>query len=409
MATEQIQTLVVGGGQAGLAMSHMLKERGCEHLVLERHRIAERWRSERWDGLRFQFPNWSVTLPNFPFQSAEPHAYASAREIADFIGAYARFVMPPIRCGVNVQRLRCRDASAGFVAKTSQGEIAARNVVVATGPYQRPSQPSFLPEKVDLLQIHASSYRNPAQLPSGAVLIIGGGASGAQIAEELVHAGRTVYLSIGKHRRLPRRYRGRDLIWWMSALGLDRVPAENRGEHNSLPLISGAFGGNTIDFRQFAAMGVILLGRLVSVSGRVFEFAPDLAKNIADGDMSLMMFLDMVDAHINCHNMLAPDEPSAREMLPDPPNLATATKRLDLRTEGISTIISATGYAYDFGWIDAPLVLDQRSRPIHRMGITDLPGFYFVGLQWLSTVRSSLLSGVGEDAQRLADHIKARG
>lgn len=408
MATEKVQTLVVGEGQAGLAMSHMLKERGCEHLVLERHRIAERWRSERWDGLRFQFPNWSVTLPDFPFQSAEPNAYASAREIADFVAAYGRFVMAPVRCGVNVQRLRCRDAPAGFVAETSQGEIASRNVVVATGPYQRPSQSSFLPETADFLQLHASKYRSPAQLPSGAVLIIGAGASGAQIAEELVRAGRTVYLSIGKHRRLPRRYRGRDLIWWMSALGLDRVPAEHRGEHNSLPLISGAFGGNTVDFRQFAAMGVILLGRLVSVNRRVFEFAPDLAKNIADGDMSLMMFLDMVDAHINRHNLLAPIEPAAREILPDPPNLAAPIGRLDIGIEGISTIISATGYAYDLGWVDAPLVLDRQSRPIHRNGITDLPGFYFVGLQWLSTVRSSLLSGVGEDAQRLADHIAAR-
>lgn len=408
MSHEHVHTLVVGGGQAGVAMSHMLKKRGREHLVLERGRVAERWWSERWDGLRFQFPNWSVSLPEFPFRSSEPDAYASARQIADFITAYAHFVAPPIRCGVNVHRLRCRGSRGGFVAETSQGEITAENVVVATGPYQRPMQATCLPESADLLLIHASNYRKPAELPSGAVLIIGAGASGAQIAEELVHAGRKVYLSIGKHRRLPRRYRGHDLIWWMSALGIDRIPAEDRGEHKSLPLISGAFGGNTIDFRQFAAMGVTLLGRFRSVSGRIFQFARDLPENIPSGDASLITFLDLVDAHIRSHNLVAPEDPAVRKILPDPPCLSASIEQLDFRAEGISTIISATGYTYDFGWIDVPLVLNLERKPIHRNGTTELSGFYFLGLQWLSTVRSSLLSGVGEDAARIADEIAAR-
>jgi putative flavoprotein involved in K+ transport len=405
MTQEHIQTLVVGGGQAGLAMSHMLKKRGREHLVLERGRIAERWLSERWDGLRFQFPNWSVSLPDFPFRCSEPDGFASARQIADFITEYARFVSPPIRCGVNVHRLRSRGLPGGFVAETSDGEIAAENVVVATGPYQRPTQPASLLESDGFLLIHASNYLTSSQLPPGAVLIIGAGASGAQIAEELVRAGRKVYLSIGRHRRLPRRYRGHDLIWWMSALGIDRIPAERRGEHSSLPLISGAFGGNTIDFRRFAAMGVTLLGRFTSVRGVAFQFARDLSENIATGDASLISFFDMVDAHIRRHGLRAPEEPAARKILPDPPCLSAPIEQIDLRTDGITSIIAATGYTYDFGWIDVPLVLDQQCKPIHKSGTTQFPGFYFLGLQWLSTVRSSLLSGVGEDAARIADLI----
>jgi putative flavoprotein involved in K+ transport len=222
MPVEQVETLIIGGGQAGLTMSHRLKQRGLAHLVLERHRIAERWRSERWDGLKFQFPNWSVRLPDFPFPHSDPDAFASTGDILDFITAYADFVAPPLRCGVAVTRLRCRDGASGFVAETSNGSIEAKNVVVATGPYQRAVIPAVVRDAVGVFQIHASRYLNPGQLPPGAVLVVGAGASGAQIAEELLRAGRHVYLAVGRHTRLPRRYRGRDLIWWLSAMGIDQ-------------------------------------------------------------------------------------------------------------------------------------------------------------------------------------------
>jgi putative flavoprotein involved in K+ transport len=235
MPVERIQTLVVGGGQAGLAMSYCLKQRGLPHLVLERGRIAERWRSERWDGLRFQFPNWSVRLPDFPFQHSDPDGFATASEIAEFVCAYAAFVAPPIRCSVEVTRLRRRDNEpSGLVAETSDGTIEASNVVVATGPYQRRAIPHLLDEGSGVFQVHASRYQNPAQLPSGAVLVVGCGASGAQIAEELNRAGRRVYLSVGRHRRMPRRYRGRDLIWWLAAMGLLQRPTAERGPDRSL-------------------------------------------------------------------------------------------------------------------------------------------------------------------------------
>ena len=197
MPVEQVETLVIGGGQAGLAMSHRLKQRGRAHLVLERYRVAERWRSERWDGLRFQFPNWSISLPDFPLPNADPDGFASSGEIADFITAYAAFIAAPIRCGVAVTALRSRDRASGFVAETSDGPIEADNVVVATGPYQRPAVPASLRDDLNVFQVHASRYQNPGQLPPGAVLVIGSGASGAQIAEELLRAGRRVYLSVG--------------------------------------------------------------------------------------------------------------------------------------------------------------------------------------------------------------------
>ena len=238
MGVEQIQTLVIGGGQAGLAMSHRLKQRGLAHLVVERHRIAERWRTERWDGLMFQFPNWSVSLPEFAFPHTEPDAFATTGEIVQFIEAYAAFVDPPIRCGVAVTRLRRRDGATGFVAETSGGVIEAENVVVATGPYQGAVMPDLLRGHA-VFQVHASRYRNPDQLPPGAVLVVGSGASGAQITEELCRAGRHVYLSVGAHTRLPRRYRGRDLIWWLGEMGIDQTPVEARGPSRLLPLITG--------------------------------------------------------------------------------------------------------------------------------------------------------------------------
>ena len=407
MPSERVETLIVGGGQAGLALSHMLSQRGCRHLVLERGRIAERWRTERWDGLRFQFPNWSVQLPDFPFPHADPDAFATSAEIVDFLAAYADFIAAPIRCGVTVTAVRRRPGTSGFLAETSDGPIESANVVVATGPYQRPIIPALLPEDAGLFQVHASRYREPDQLPRGAVLIVGSGASGAQIAEELVRAGRHVYLSVGRHRRLPRRYRGRDLIWWLTELGLDQTPVEKRGPDKSLPLITGAYGGHTIDFRHFARQGMTLLGRVAAARQGALELAPDLAESLAFGDAAHTAFLDMADAYVARHGLDMPQEPAARAVQADPPCLVEPLRCLDLKGAGIGAVIWATGYDCDFSWLDVP-VLDARGEPVHRGGITDVPGLYFIGLQWLSKMNSSFLAGVGDDAARLADHIARR-
>jgi putative flavoprotein involved in K+ transport len=404
MAVERIQTLVIGGGQAGLTMSHRLKQRGLPHLVLERHRIAERWRSERWDGLRFQFPNWSVRLPEFAFPHDDPDGFSPSRDILDFITAYADFVAPPIRCGVAVTALR--RGESGFVAESSGGAIEADNVVVATGPYQRAVIPAIA-ENMELFQVHASRYANPQQLPDGAVLVVGAGASGAQIAEELLRAGRRVFLSVGRHTRLPRRYRGRDLIWWLREMRVDQTPVEMRGPSRLLPVISGAHGGDTIDFRRFAAEGVSLLGRITAARDGVLEVAPDLADSLASGDATYAGFLERADAHVELAKLELPEDPAARARLPDPASVTAPLRRLDLGAENVTSVIWATGYGVDFGWIDLP-VLNPQGEPIHRQGISTVPGLYFLGLQWLSKMSSSFLSGVGDDAAVLADHIASR-
>jgi putative flavoprotein involved in K+ transport len=406
MPVERIDTLVIGGGQAGLTMSHRLKQRGIDHLVLERHRIAERWRSERWDGLMFQFPNWSVRLPEFAFPHGDPDGFSAVAAIVKFIEDYAAFVAPPIRCGVAVTRLR-RGDNGGFIAETQDGNIAAQNVVVATGPYQRPLRPSLLRDHPGLFQVHASDYKNPAQLPDGAVLVIGAGASGAQIAEELRRAGRRVVLSVGRHSRLPRRYRGRDLFRWLADIGIDQTPVELRGPTRLLPVISGADGGHTIDFRRFAADGVTLLGRVAAVRDGVIAIAPDLAESIANGDAAYAMFLGVVDDFVRTRGLDCPDDPAARAPWPDPPCLIEPLRQLDLGAADINAVIWATGYGLDLGWIEIP-VLDANGEPRHRHGVSEVPGLYFLGLQWLSKMKSSFLSGVGDDAADLADHIADR-
>jgi putative flavoprotein involved in K+ transport len=405
MPIEHIDTLVIGGGQAGLVMSYRLKQRGIAHLVLERARIAERWRSERWDGLKFQFPNWSVRLPDFAFPHTEPDAFATTDEIVKFIDAFAAFVTPPIRCGVEVTRLQRRDGG-GFIAETADGPIDANNVVVATGPYQRALVPDLLREH-PVFQVHANSYRNPDQLPSGAVLVVGSGASGAQIAEELHRAGRRVFLSVGQHTRMPRRYRGQDLTWWFGALGLFEMTAEQRGPIRVNPSITGAYGGYTIDFRRFAADGITLLGRVLTARDGMLELAPGLAESLANGDIYYAAFLDMLDAHLERHGLDLPDDPAARTVLADPSCLTEPIRRLDLGREDIHAVIWATGYDVDFSWIDLP-VRDSSGEPLHRGGMSEVPGLYFLGLPYLSKLYSAFLSGVGDDAAVLADHIAAR-
>jgi putative flavoprotein involved in K+ transport len=403
---DRVETLIIGGGQAGLAMSHMLRQRGRRHIVLERHRIAERWRSERWNSLKFQFPNWSVRLPDFPLRCTDCDGFATSADIVDFISAYADFVAAPVRCGVAVTALRRHDSSYGFVAETSGGSIKARNVVVATGPYQRSVIPA-LSKDIDLFQVHASEYKDPDQLPAGAVLVVGSGASGAQVSEELIRAGRRVYLSVGRHRRMPRRYRGRDLTWWLNELGMTDMPVERRGPSKALPLITGAYGGHTIDFREFAAQGIILLGHVEAVRNGTIAIAPDLADSVEEGDATYKAFLDLVDAHVERHGMNMPSDPAARRMHSNPPCLSDPIGKIEFRASGINAVVWATGYEVDFSWVDIP-VFDRRGGLIHRGGITELPGLYFLGLQWLSKMNSSFLSGVGDDAARLADHIAAR-
>lgn len=404
MAAEKIDTLVVGGGQAGLAMSEHLSTCGIPHLVLERHRIAERWRSERWDSLVANGPAWHDRFPGMEFSETDPEAFAPKEQVADYLVAYAEKIAAPVRCGVEVRGVRKNTGKPGFRVETSDGVIEANNVVAATGPFQRPVVPKVVPETVGVTQLHSTAYRNPEQLPDGAVLVVGSGSSGAQIADELLGAGRRVYLSIGPHERPPRRYRGLDYCWWLGVLGKwDVITPEPHMAHVTIS-VSGAHGGHTVDFRAFAGQGMTLLGMTQSLEDGVLRFAPDLADNLAQGDAYYLSMLDEADAYAVRNDLDLPDEPSARDVAPDPGCVTNPILELDLAEAGISAIVWATGFALDFSWLQVD-AFDENGRPKHQRGVSAEPGVYFLGLPWLSRRGSSFIWGVWHDAKYLADQI----
>lgn len=403
--TETIHTLVIGGGQAGIATSAHLRKLGLPHLVLERDRIAERWRSWRWDSLVANGPAWHDRFPEAEFEGIDPEAFAPKEAVADYFERFARDRALPVRTGVEVTRLERSDR--GFRAATSAGPIEARNVVVATGPFQIPVIPTVISDQ-GVTQLHSSSYRNPGALPEGAVLVVGAGSSGAQIAEELARAGRRVFLSVGPHDRPPRRYRGQDFVWWLGKLGKWDMKAPSPGTEHITIAVSGAYGGHTMDFRRLAGMGVTLLGRAGDFADGRLQIAPDLAQNIENGDRNYLSVLDEADAYAIAHGLDLPPEPEARQLGPLPDCVTNPILALDLKSAGISTVIWATGFRLDFGWIDLDIFRDD-GRPRHQDGVTEVPGLYFIGLPWLSCRGSAFIWGAWKDAERLAAHIAARG
>ncbi|UVC11589.1 NAD(P)-binding domain-containing protein [Rhizobium sp. TH2] len=402
-------TVVIGGGQAGLAMSYHLSSRNRDHVVLERGRIAERWHGERWDSLRFQFPNWTMALPGMAYDGPEPDVFAHYRDVAKFIESYARHIEAPVRPGVEVIRLQ-RTASGRFQIETSAGDLTSRHVVVATGPFQRPLVPgisSRLPARI--AQIHAADYRNPETLPSGAVLVVGSGASGCQIAEELLSAGRTVYLSISRHRRVPRRYRGRDLFWWLTELGRFDVTIDSFPDRRPLPtaLITGVNGGYDVDLRRFAANGGHVLGYLRGTDGEQLHFNGNAEQLLSEADSTYSDFVLAAENHVAARGLdLPPAEPPSSRHTRHIGSIEPVLN-LDAAASGIKTVIWATGYEYDYRWIDMDL-FDAQGAPKQQRGVTDCPGLYFLGLHWMHTLKSGLFFGVGEDAAFIAEHISAR-
>lgn len=407
MSVEVVDTLVIGAGQAGIAMSEHLSACGVPHLVLERHRIAERWRSERWDSLVANGPAWHDRFPGMEFAGMDPDAFAPKEGVADYFVDYARKIGAPIRCGVEVKDVRRNPGRPGFRVETSEGVIEAASVVAATGPFQRPVIPAVVPQSAGITQMHSNAYRNPAQLPEGAVLVVGAGSSGVQIADEILRAGKRVYLSVGPHDRPPRRYRGRDFVWWLGVLGKWDAEAPAPGTEHVTIAVSGAHGGHTVDFRRLAAQGMTLLGRTERFEDGAMVFAPDLAANIARGDANYLSVLDEADAYVARHGLDLPSEPGARVFDPDPGCVTDPVLRLDLAEAGIASIIWATGYALDFGWLKVDS-FDANGRPQHRRGVSAEPGLYFLGLPWLSRRGSTFIWGVWHDAKYLAEHIAAQ-
>ena len=404
MSVERIDTLIVGAGQAGIALSEHLGEQGIPYLVLEKSRIAEAWRTSRWDALMTNGPVWHDRFPNLEFKGNAPDEFVGKERVVAYIEEYAEMVNATVRSGVEVLSARPFIDRAGFYVETTQGVIEARRIVSATGAFQQPIIPSIVPKEPSIQQIHSAQYRNPEQLPDGVVMVVGAGSSGAQIADELNRAGRKVVLSVGPHDRPPRRYRNRDFVWWLGVLGLWDLAAQKPGTEHVTISVSGAYGGSTMDFRRLASEGVMLVGRTQSFLDGTLYFADDASTNIAAGDKNYADMLDAADAYVLASGLDLPLEPEARKAWPEPSCLSNPLRSLNLADENVTTIIWATGYKQDFSWLKVD-AFDEKGAPIHQRGVSKEPGVYFLGLPWQSRRGSTFLWGVWHDAKFVADQI----
>ena len=405
---KEIETLIVGGGQAGVSVSYYLKLRGRDNLVLEQaEQAANAWRNHRWDSFTLNTPNWQSQLHGGGMPGNDPDGYLTRDQVIAYFENYIEQNQLPVQYGVRVSAIK--PSLSGYSVETNAGSIRAKNVVVATGVYQQPRIPRFSGAlSPNILQLHSDSYRNPDLLPPGAVLVVGSAQSGAQIAEELYQSGRKVYLSVSRSGRVPRRYRGRDVNWWSNALGLyDRTVGElksSRERFDSKPHISGTRGGHTLNLHQFASDGVTLLGRVMELDGAKVRVAHDLHKNLAAADQFETNIAARIDRYVEEHGMAVP-----QEVLPKLTSGFEQPERdeLDLKQANINSVVWATGYSFDFGLVRLP-ILDADGYPIQRRGVTAYPGLYFVGMPWLHNARSGLIFGVSEDAMYVASHISIR-
>lgn len=404
--SQSIEVAVIGGGQAGLAMSWHLKQSGLSHVVFERHLACNEWRTARWDSFCLVTPNWQCRLPGFPYPGDDPHGFMLRDEIVDYLDAYIASFAPPLLEHTSVQRLR--RASHGFEVTTSAGTWNARQVVIATGGYQIPTIPRCaerLPGSI--LQLHSSIYRNPGALPPGEVLVVGTGQSGCQIAEDLHREGRTVHLAVGTAPRSPRRYRGREVTDWLTesgyyAIPIDRHPQGEAVRDKTNHYLSGRDGGKEIDLRRFALEGMRLYGRLQDITGTTVRFEPDLRRNLDSADASYRNIRAAVDRYIEDAGIEAPVEPPY-EPVWEPESDPT---ELDLAASAVTSVIWSIGFGVDYGWAQLPL-FDGRGHPVHRRGISEVPGVYFIGLPWQNTWGSGRFADVGADAGYLMDAIQA--
>ncbi len=405
----RINTIIGGGGQAGLATSYWLKQNGREHLVLERaDRPGHAWR-QRWDSFTLATPNWTVRLPGAEYSGPDRDGFMPRDEVVATFERYAAGNSLPIAFNVDVTSVAPLADRPGYQIHTQDTTYEAAQVVIATGIYQRARIPVFaagLP--ADVLQLASEQYRNPAGLPPGAVLVVGSGQSGCQIAEELLKAGRQVYLSVGSAGRAPRRYRGKDTYEWLALTGFfDRTPdmlPSSRARFAANPHLSGAGGGHDLNLHQFARDGMTLLGHLRAAEAGQLSLAPDLYEGLTKADQFEAQVLSLIDGYIARNGLAAPQEqrPALRDGYDQP-----VITGLDLRAAGIRTVVWAAGYNFDFNLVKLP-VTDGDGFPVQVRGVTAYPGLYFVGLPWMHTQKSGLLLGMGEDAAYIAAHIAAQ-
>jgi putative flavoprotein involved in K+ transport len=412
MSIEQVEVAIIGGGQAGLAISYYLTQHGREHVVLEQGRLAESWRSKRWDSLCVVGPNWTLRFPGFAYQGNDPDGFMSRDEVVRFLEQYGASFHAPLRCGVRVTAVEQSPRGTGYRLQAGDTIFEAAQVVIATGAYQQPKVPTCSADlPVCILQLVPNQYRRPQDLPPGAVLVVGSGESGCQIAEELRRSGRAVYLSVGRCWWAPRRYRGKDCVWWAEALGIfdqtvDMIPGGHAKFAPPSPQQTGSDGGRDLNLHTLAGEGVVLLGRVQAVRDETLILAPDLQENIAKADEEAVGFAKAVDDYIQTAGLDCPEE-----SLPSYPPLGNGAEtapilELDLQATQITSIIWATGYRPDLRWVRVP-ALDDEGYPVHTRGVTAYPGLYFLGLELLYNLKSGLFHGVGEDAAYLASRIEA--
>ncbi|MGC1308551.1 MAG: MSMEG_0569 family flavin-dependent oxidoreductase [Phormidesmis sp.] len=401
--------VIVGGGQAGLSVSYCLKQRGIEHIIFEKNAIAHAWQSKRWDSFCLVTPNWQCTLPGYPYAGEDPHGFMPRDQIVQYVRDYAKSFQPNIKEGVAVSRIGQHKDSALFEVETSMGCYSANHVVVAIGGYHRPKVPRMaekLPETI--VQLHSSAYRSPEALPAGAVLVVGTGQSGCQIAEDLHLAGRQVHLCVGGAPRSPRNYRGKDVVDWLDQMGyydlpIDEHPQKETVREKTNHYVTGRGGGREIDLRQFHLEGMQLHGRLNTIQGPQLTFNDDLKQNLDQADAVAESIKNTINEYIAKNNIEAPIEPAYRPVWePDSEPLA-----LDMQAANVSTVIWSTGYHADFSWIEIP-AFDGKGYPGHERGVSTVEGLYFIGLPWLYTWGSARFSGVARDADYLANCLGDR-
>ncbi|HEY9626364.1 MAG TPA: MSMEG_0569 family flavin-dependent oxidoreductase [Coleofasciculaceae cyanobacterium] len=400
---------IIGGGQAGLSMSYCLKERGLDHIVFEKNKIGYAWRSKRWDTFCLVTPNWQCRLPGYHYPGSDPNGFMQRDEIVQYIEDYAASFDPPLKEGVEVSKVRRNEAENVFEITTSIGDFTADQVVIAVGGYHIPKLPRLagrFPEEI--VQLHSSEYKNPQSLPDKAVLVVGTGQSGCQIAEDLHLAGKQVHLCVGGAPRSPRRYRGQDVVDWLDQMGyydlsIDEHPQKEKARSNTNHYVTGRGGGREIDLRQFALEGMQLHGKLKQVSGKQLEFWENLKQNLDQADAVAENIKKSIDAFIEKNQISAPTE------LPYQPSWQPETEilTLDYEQANIGAVIWCTGYQSDFSWVEVP-VFDGKGYPGHDRGVTGVRGLYFLGLPWLYTWGSGRFSGIARDATYLADTIAAK-
>jgi putative flavoprotein involved in K+ transport len=402
-----INTVVIGAGQAGLAVSHELTATGVDHVLLERGRLGERWRSERADSFSLLTPNWMSRLPGWHYRGDDPDGFMTAPELLSYFESYARSFGAPVQDETTVERVVAhRD---GYRVVTDQGTWQARNVVVATGQAGRPHVPDVARcLDRDVHQLTANRYRNPSQVPDGAVLVVGASSSGVQIADELRQTGRDVVLSVGDHTRVPRTYRGRDIMWWLERRGvfdktIDEMPDATKARRAPSMQLVGGSPARSIDLGTLRRHGVQLTGRLRAADGHWLSFADDLTASTATAEARLSRMLGEIDQFI-IESSIDRDVVLPPAERPTPVDIGSALREVDLRAQGISSVVWATGYRPHYPWLEVP-VLDARGEIVQYRGVTEAPGFYVVGLRFQHRRSSGFIDGVRHDAYDVVGHL----